>query len=186
MCIRDRLWQAQRKHAPGRFSEDAREAIAKVLFRQRPLKKPKVGKCTFVPTEPRLPKALPGVEARVVYETLNHLEITRGLDVRRLERAERDALAATLLAGENLPMGKIRKAWKLGGDGKINFGEGGRDKIEGVWSAWALSKKGPLGKTWLAWPLDRRDAFVAALLTEDDDERLSRRLMDEFLSLIHI
>lgn len=174
------LWQARRKHARDTVDDAAREAVHKVLFRQRPLKKPKVGKCTFAPTEERLPKALPSVEARVIYETLNHLEILRGLTARKLDKAQRDALAATLLAGDNLPMGKIRKALKLSSDEKINFEEGGRDKLEGSKSAWALSKKGPIGKAWLGWPLERRDALVALLLSEDDDHRLIERLVADF------
>lgn len=174
------LWQAQRKFTPAAFTESARDAVHKVLFRQRPLKKPKVGKCTFVPTEERLAKALPSVEARVIYETLNHLEILHGLKARKLEKAQRDALATTLLAGDNLPMGKIRKALKLASDEKINFEEGGRDKLEGAKSAWALSKKGPIGKAWLGWPLERRDALVSLLLSEDNDDRLIERLIGDF------
>lgn len=174
------LWRAQRKYAPGLLSDDAQGSIFKVLFRQRPLKKQKVGKCTFMPTEERLPKALPSVEARVIYETLNHLEITRGLVARKLDKAERDALATTLLGGDNLPMSKIRKALKLSSDDKINFEEGGRDKLEGAKSAWALAKKGPFGKAWFGWPLARRDAFVQALLREDDADRLIDLLMSDF------
>lgn len=175
------LWKAQAGFAPALLTDDRRDAIHKVLFRQRPLKKPKVGFCTFVPNETRLPKALPLVEARVIYETLNHIEIdSGGLKHRKLDKNERDALATVLLAGKNQTMAQIRKALKLSGGEKINFEEGGRDKLEGAKSAWALGEKGPVGKAWHGWPLEKKDAFISLLLTEDDDEALIDKLMEKF------
>ena len=60
----DAIWRAQSAHDPALLTPESHGAIAKVLFRQRDLKPPKIGKCTFVPGEERLPKALPSVEAR--------------------------------------------------------------------------------------------------------------------------
>jgi CRISPR-associated endonuclease Csn1 len=172
------IWRAQAQFAPDVVTAEKGEAIHRVLFRQRPLKPPKVGFCTLVEGEQRLPKALPSVEARVIYETLNHIEI--GAKARKLDLGERNALATVLLSGKNMTMGQIRKALKLPADQKINFEEGGRDKLEGAKSAWALGEKGPIGKAWAAWPLDRKDEFVWTLLTEADEFALVEILKRDF------
>lgn len=183
----DQLWQAQARFAPERLTEAPREAIRAVLFRQRGLKKPKVGLCTFMHEagEKRLPKALPSVEARVIYETLNHIRIeNRHTPPAPLDPKRRDALASVLLAGKNLTMTQIRKALGLSADWKINFEEGGRQKFEGSRSAFAFGEKGPVGKAWHIWPLERKDFFVRLLLDEDDEDSLIARLQGEF-SLSH-
>ena len=174
------LWRTQARFAPDFVTEEKREQIHRVLFRQRPLRPPKVGFCTLVEGEQRLPKALPSVEARVIYETLNHIEIATGVKTRKLDIGERDALASVLLSGKNLTMGQIRKALRLSADQKINLEEGGRDKLQGAKTAWALGEKGPIGKGWGAWPLARRDTLVQALLAEADEFALVERLKRDF------
>ncbi len=72
----DAIWRAQAGHHPALLTPERHDVIAAVLFRQRDLKPPKIGKCTFVPGEERLPKALPSVEAREVYERLAHIQIS--------------------------------------------------------------------------------------------------------------
>lgn len=172
------LWRTQSRFAPDFMTDDKYESIHRVLFRQRALRAPKVGYCTLVEGEPRLPKALPSVEARVIYETLNHIEV--GPKARKLDLGERNVLASVLLSGKNLTMAQIRRALKLPADQKINFEEGGRDKLDGATSAWALGEKGPLGKAWAVWPLDRKDALVRALLLEGDEFVLVENLKREF------
>lgn len=172
------LWWTQARFAPDFITDDKRDTIHRVLFRQRALRAPKVGYCTLVAGEQRLPKALPSVEARVIYETLNHIEV--GAKARKLDLRERDTLATVLLNGKNLTMGQIRKALKLPADQKLNFEEGGRDKLEGAKSAWTLGEKGPIGKVWTSWPLDRKDTFVRALLSEADEFVLVEHLKRDF------
>ena len=58
--------------------------IRDTIFHQRPLKPTVVGKCTFVPEETRLPKAMPSVEARVIYEMLNQLRFGDGIRERQV------------------------------------------------------------------------------------------------------
>src|SRR5690606_17702605 len=53
----DAIWDAQGAHHPELLTEERREHLHKVLFFQRPLRRPKVGKCSFHPDEDRLPKA---------------------------------------------------------------------------------------------------------------------------------
>jgi CRISPR-associated endonuclease Csn1 len=176
----DAIWRAQARHAPTLLTDERRDAIAKILFRQRDLKPPKIGKCTFEPSEERLPKALPSVEARELYERLAHIRISEGsVDDRPLLPEQRDALASVLLAGGNLSFAKVRKALKLGGNARINFEESGEKEIKGCLTGRLLSKDNHYGRRWLGLSWARKDAFVGKLLAEADEATLVARLMRE-------
>jgi CRISPR-associated endonuclease Csn1 len=176
----DALWQAQAKFNPDFFTESKRQRIRTIVFRQRDLKKPKVGRCTFKSEEERLPKAFPSVEAREIYERLAHLRVSSdGFDQRGLTHPQRDALASALLSGKKLTFAKIRQALKLPSNAKINFEEAGEEDFKGSLSAKILSKKDHFGPAWLALPLVSKDAFVAKLDEESDPEKLVRQLIAE-------
>jgi CRISPR-associated endonuclease Csn1 len=176
----DAIWQAQSAHHPLLLTQASRDAIAKVLFRQRDLKPPKIGKCTFVPGEERLPKALPSVEARETYERLAHLKISEGARRDRgLTPSERDALASVLLSEGKMTYAKMRKALKLGGGARINFEQAGESEMKGSLTGKLLSKANHFGPRWLTLSWPQRDAFVTKLLDEEDPETLVARLMRE-------
>ncbi len=176
----DTLWEKQAGFSPEFYTDAKRDRIRTIVFRQRDLKKPKVGKCTFEPDEQRLPKALPSVEAREILERLAHLRVSSdGFDQRGLTRPQRDALASALLAGKNLTFAKIRHALKLPSNAKINFEEAGEDEFKCALSAKILSKPDHFGRAWLGLPFVSKDAFVAKLEEENDPEKLVHRLMAE-------
>lgn len=176
----DHIWSKQSGWHPDLLTEAAHDRIAAVLFRQRPLKPPKIGLCTFVAGEERLPKALPSVEAREIHERLAHLRLsTDGVAERPLRPVERDALASKLLGGGNLTFLQLRKALKLGGAAQINLEESGETGLQGAQSARFLAKDNHYGKDWPHLPLAEKDAFVAKLIAAEDDEVLAARLMAE-------
>ena len=191
----DKIWKTQSAHHPHLMTEAARRAIRGegvlgmdawermtddqrktaqgAMFYQRPLKRPVVGRCTFFPEEFRLSVAHPIAQAFRIFQELANIEITEGLErPRKLTLAERDLLAAPLLAGEDLTWGKLRKALDLGGAAKINLEDGGRDRLKGDEVMARLGgKKGRLKRV---WP-DMSDALKAQVIdrllfeTETDD-----------------
>ena len=176
----DVLWEKQATFHPDLLTNELRETIAAILFRQRDLKPPKVGCCTFEPSERRMPKGLPSVQAREIYERLGHLRISTGpVSDRPLLPEERDALASVLLNEAKMPFSKIRKALKLGGDVKINFEEAGEKELVGIAANKMLAKPDHYGPAWRSLPIPQKDAFVAKLLEETDEEKLIVRLMAE-------
>lgn len=175
------VWAAQAFHYPEALTEDARKRISDILFRQRELKPPKVGRCTFVVEELRIPKALPSVEAREIYERLAHVRLSEAPMMERpLSSPERDVIASALLAGKNLTYPQIRKALKLGGHVRINFEEVGETGLEGSQSAKFLTKKNHIGNRWLSMPFEEKDAFVYRLLDEPDEEELVEELSEGY------
>ena len=176
----DHIWRKQASFHPALLTDERRDVIAAILFRQRDLKPPKIGKCTFEPKEERLPKALPSVEARELYERLAHVRISTGpVTDRPLSPQERDVLASVLLTGGNLTFAKLRKALKLGGNARINFEEAGEKELKGCLTGKLLSKDNHYGRRWLGLSWAQKDAFVWKLLDEPDEETLVARLMRE-------
>jgi len=176
----EELWTKQANFAPDRYTDALHDQLSAIIFRQRDLKPPKIGVCTFETDEKRLPKALPSVEARSIYERLAHLRLSTGpVNERPLTKPERDAIASALMSGKNLTFKAIRKALKVPSHVRINYEEAGEVGIDGAATAKFLSKSDHYGPGWLALPFGQRDQFVAKLLDEADEDRLVERLAAE-------
>ena len=176
----DRIWATQSGFSPRHITAELGERIAKILFRQRPLKPPKIGKCTFEPGEERLPKALISVQAREIYERLNHIRVsTNPSEERPLTLAERDLIAGVLLWESKFTFTKLRKALKFGGGVRINFEENEETELSGLTTNKILLKPDHYGPGWRALSYADKDAFIGKLLAETDDEILVTRLIAE-------
>jgi CRISPR-associated endonuclease Csn1 len=177
------IWNAQQKHHATLLTAEAHKKIFDALFHQRPLKKVKAGKCTFVPTKERMEAAYPSVEARRIYEDLNNLRYGAGLNITRsLDRTQRDLIATELLKGESFTWTKLRKALKFEASLKFSL-EDHRDELKGCDTAKKLagkSKRGEVfGTAWHVLSLERKDEIVKKLLeTEDEAEVVSWLVAD--------
>lgn len=182
----DKLITAQRFHHPGILTDDAIARIRHVVFWQRPLKPVERGRCTLVPDEPRLPKALPSVEERTIYETLNHLRYGEGVTRdKALTKEQRDLVAQPLLQGKSkrhVTFDAIRAALNLGSSVRFNREDGGRGDLHDCrsQSAEKLAAKDRFGPRWHTLPLVERDAIVARLIDEDDEEEVVAWLMADY------
>lgn len=177
----DKIWNTQAAHHPSLLTEALREQVVGIIFRQRDLKPPRIGKCMFVPGEQRLPKALPSVEAREMYERLAHVRISESVTAERaLTPVERDALAGVLLTEAKFPYAKMRKALKLGSGTKINFEEAGEKEMKGCLSGKCLSKANHFGPRWHRLSWQEKDAFVQKLLDETDEPILIAQLRQDY------
>lgn len=179
----DTLMGRQRAHHPGILTDDAISRIRHTIFWQRPLRPVERGRCTLVPEEERLPKALPSVEERTIYETLNHLRYGEGLlRDKALTKAERDLVAQPLLQGKSkrhVTFDTIRAALKLNSDVRFNREDSGRSDLYDCrsQSAEKLAAKDRFGPRWYVLPLAERDAIVTRLIDEDDEEQVASWLM---------
>ena len=60
----DMIWSKQAEYDPEFYNAAKGDEIKKqIIFYQRPLKPQKVGRCTFLPKEERIAKALPSYHA---------------------------------------------------------------------------------------------------------------------------
>jgi len=145
------------------------------IFWQRPLRPVERGRCTFVPSEARLPKALPSVEERTIYEALNHLRYGEGVTRDRLLTKEQRDLVATALiqgkTGRSVSFDSLRAGLKLGSNVRFSIEDGGKSGLDDYCSRSAkeLSNRKRFGQRWHMLPLQERDAIVTRLI-EDEDE----------------
>lgn len=158
------------------------EILHNAIFRQRDLRPVKKGKCTLEPTEERLAKALPSVEARVIYETLNHLKYGEGLTAdTSLTKAQRDEFAAQLLQGKNVTFKSMKSKLGLSAQTVFNLENQGKDDLKDFVSksARGLSHKECFGARWHDLPLEAKDRIVEKLIGEATDADVHAWLMAE-------
>lgn len=168
----DAVW-AEQAPALG-LTDEARSEIHRIIFHQRPLRPPRLGKCWLEPGEDRAYRAMPSVQAFRIAQDLAHLRVQLpGEPERPLTDAERQMLEGKLLAGKTLDLDKVRKDLKLPSEADFNLGALRKDELVGAETAHRLGSRTLLGKTWHDLSLDVQDAAVALLLEAESDEEAS-------------
>ena len=176
------IWDKQALHHE-QMTDTAKAAVHGAMFRQRPLKAPPVGRCTFNPEEERLPRAHPLFQRFRILSDLAHLRL-EGVD-RALTRPERDLLLAGLREKPKLTFTQIRKTLKLGPGVSINLEDGKRKGLDGDQTADVLTRKPRKdGETipfpeWRSLLSDRQAAIVERLLDDPDEAALVAWLRTE-------
>jgi len=166
----DTIWTAQSAWTPA-LTDAMRDALRGIIFFQRPLKRPKVGKCWLEPGEYRAPRALPTAQRYRIAQTLAHLRLSHpGMLERALSDSERTVLADLLYQGKDLTLDRVRRLLRLEPDTDFNTRD---DKLVGCATADRLGngKKAPIGPTWHTLDLATQDAAVTALLDAETDEQ---------------
>ncbi|WP_404403417.1 type II CRISPR RNA-guided endonuclease Cas9 [Pelagibacterium halotolerans] len=176
-----RIWEAQAAYYPDVFTEERQAHLFRVIFHQRPLKPPKVGKCSFNPAEERIAKAHPLFQRFRLYKEVNELEIVLpDLSKRKLTLEERDALVNQLRSTREATFATLRKTLKLPHGTKFNKETENRSKMKGDEVAAELSHKSRFGQGWFDKTLDEQWEIIGKLRTEDDPLALNAWLEERF------
>ncbi|MGO3934493.1 type II CRISPR RNA-guided endonuclease Cas9 [Rhodopseudomonas pseudopalustris] len=175
------IWTAQAPHHPT-MTEDARKEIERIIFFQRPLKDPIVGKCTLDPAtqsfedDPegyRAPWAHPLAQRFRILSDARNLEIREvGKGSRKLTKEQSDAVALALLGSKEVKFDKLRTLLKLPDEAKFNLESDRRAALDGDATAARLSDKNGFGKVWRGLPLERQIAIVEKLLAAEIEAEL--------------
>ncbi len=178
----DAIWTAQAPHHPT-MTEAAEEQISKIIFYQRPLKQPPVGKCSLDPaTEPfekdpegyRCPWAHPLTQRFRIYQEARNLEVGQaGRTMRKLTKEQGDLVALALLQNKEVKFDKLRTLLKLPAEAKFNLESERRQVLNGDETAARLSHKALFGKTWRGLDVERQIAIIEQLLNEADEIELA-------------
>ncbi|MGC1586431.1 MAG: type II CRISPR RNA-guided endonuclease Cas9 [Rhodomicrobium sp.] len=167
------LMEAQSRYHPAILTPEALASLHRAIFWQRPLKPVPARRCTLEPTEQPVPRALPSVEARVIYEMLNQLRYGEGLTLTTpLTRNQRDLIAGMLLQGKSLGFGKLRSALKLPSFVRLSLEEGGKKDLKDFASKSATAMRQRFGEGWLGLPLQQKDEVIRRVLDEEDEGAL--------------
>lgn len=181
----NKLWDAQAQYHPDILTDELRDEIGIIIFHQRPLKTPKVGKCLFT-NELRIPSAHPLNQRRILLETVNNLKVTaRGEPARNLTREERDIIVYALdnrahtksLSGMNIKLNTLGKQIKLRPDQSFTLETANRDSIACDPVRASLSHPDRFGPRWSSLDRDAQWEVVQRIRSVQGDEEF-RDLVD--------
>lgn len=165
----DQIWAKQATFHPQLLTSNMRDQLRAIVSYQRPLKPQKAGKCTFLPDQPRAPKALPSAQYARVLQEVNNLTVGAvGEKARHLTPDERTKLIAFLMQPTN-KTGKrtfksIRKEISLPESQKFNLESRKRDHLMGDETAARLMQEDAWGNSWLDLARTAQDEIVTQLL----------------------
>ena len=150
-----------------------------LIFKQRPLKKPVVGKCSLIPEEKRVSRASPLFQKFRILKELNNLAwIDNKGKVHFINKMEeglsfRDKLIKEhFLKKKSISFSTLEKAFKtffpeINNFSDFNLETSNRDKLEGHQTYIELKK---VLLEWETWSLDIQDSFIELLEGEGEGE----------------
>lgn len=165
---------------PDLLTEDRIDHLRAIIFHQRPLKAPRVGKCAYNELEERLPKAHPLFQAFRLYKEINELEIIDPEQHRhKLTPDQRDALILKLRSSKTATFPALRKVLKLGPEYSFNKQTRARKHLTGDEVYAALSQREAYGPRWTTLSVDEQWAVIEKLMHEEDALKLRAWLEKE-------
>ncbi|MEP9368197.1 type II CRISPR RNA-guided endonuclease Cas9 [Xanthobacter sp. VNH20] len=170
----DAIWQAQAPYHPGVLTSRMHDRLFEIIFHQRPLKRPKVGTCTLVPGEDRLPKAHPLFQRRRLLEEVNALMVVRaGEKAQPLALDQRNTLLLKLKDKAKVSFESLRKSLKLDSDARFNKESEHRGDLKGDEVAALLGHKSRFGTRWQHLAPDAQWEVIARVQEEEDETALT-------------
>ncbi|MBC6406546.1 MAG: type II CRISPR RNA-guided endonuclease Cas9 [Rhodospirillales bacterium] len=186
-----KLWEVQRRQHP-ELTAELHGKLHHIIFFQRPLVPPQVGKCALDPAKRpddregfRCPWAHPLAQRFRILQEVNNLTAGPvGERKRKLTAGERCKALHELLQTGAVTFEDLRTALKLESGWIFNLHSDRRDELKGDETAAALcSSKEALGKfdrkIWHSFPAERQAGIVERLLEEEDEEELIAWLIEE-------
>jgi CRISPR-associated endonuclease Csn1 len=181
----DAIWAAQAPHHAA-MTDAARKEIDRIIFYQRPLKQPPVGKCSLDPAaEPfdkdpegyRCPWAHPLAQRFRIYQEMRNLEVGEaGRTMAKLTKEQGGLVALALLQSKEVKFAKLRTLLKLPTEARFNLESERRVALDGDETAARLSHRALFGKTWRGLGVERQSAIIEKLLNEPDEIELAHWL----------
>lgn len=175
------IWAAQAVHHPETLTLEVHDQVYEIVFHQRPLKTPKVGKCTLVAGEERLARAHPLFQRRRLLEEINSLTIVLpGQLATPLTRAQRDMLLMRLQDKSHVSFLSLRKLLKLDPDARFNKESETRKDLVGDEVRAVLSDSRRFGNRWPFFSNEEQWVIVSRLRDEEDANALRLWLRDTY------
>lgn len=165
------IWERQAQDHPELVTEENRRRLFEVIFHQRPLKAPKIGKCTLLGDEERLPKAHPLFQSRRLYEEINALRIVQaGRNPEPLTREQRDVLYLKLKDKRAVTFESLRKTLKLDPEARFNKESENRKDVKGDEVAAELGAKTRFGTRWSHLSTEAQWDVISRIREQESDE----------------
>ena len=172
----ERIWECQQKGEHGKlYTPKARDELAKLIFEQRKLKDPIIGKCLYYPKEDRISKSSPLFQKFRILQEVNNLRYRddRGLS-QAIEGKARQELLSMLGSKKQVKFKYIKdiiKKHELASYPRLNLESFGRAHLDGDLTRAVLTKKKIIDpKTYDAWSLEEQEELVTLLDSDKSDE----------------
>ena len=179
-----KIWQAQAEYYPDVLTKEREEELFHVMFFQRPLKEQKVGLCTLVEGELRLPKADPLFQQFRLYKEINELAIViPKLPQRKLTMEERDTLITLMRPSKTKTFAALRKALKIPAGGRFNKETESRKQVTGDEVYSVFSKTELFGGDWGKFSTEQQREIIDQLNNEENPDKLEEWLKGKFPKL---
>ncbi len=180
------LWQAQARWHP-ELTQELYDRLFDLVFYQRPLVSPPVGKCSLDPAKGlddlegfRCPWAHPLAQRYRILQEVNNLAVGAvGESNVRLDPDQRRKVLQALLSKRTMSFDGLRRLLKLTADQLFNLESEKRGKLEGDKTAAVLRDAKRFGKTWDGYAQARQAEIVTRLLEEPEEEALVAWLIAE-------
>ena len=184
----DVIWSKQAEYDPEFYNAAKGAEIKQIIFYQRPLKPQKIGRCTFLPKEERIAKALPSFQRFRIYQELANLKWIDhwGRDhAITQDRIVRDILAKDLEKKRKLSfssIGKILKKIKqIDYPITFNLESEKRKALDGNQTSCEMRHKSRIGVEWDTWDEQKQDELITLLLDDNlEDDEVREKLIDQY------
>ena len=167
------IWAAQAEYHPDLMTKAAHERIRYVIEHQRPLKPQKAGKCTFMPDQPRAPKALPSAQHARILQEVNNLRVgAAGEGKRALTPDERASVIEFLMQPGSQTAKRtfkaIRKRLNMPESQTFSHESRKRNHLVGDLTAARMMQKEAFGSDWFDLSRDDQDELILRLLDSEE------------------
>ncbi|MEF3694325.1 MAG: type II CRISPR RNA-guided endonuclease Cas9 [Candidatus Cloacimonadota bacterium] len=183
----EQIWEKQAQYHPELTASLKAEVFA-AIFYQRPLKSPSKGKCIFFPTEERIAKAHPLFQEFRILQEVNNLRIELIFEqrFRDLAAEEKMLIYGILEHTETKKLSALRKdIFKVQKDEyRFNYETENRDSLKGNLTniAFSSKKRALASEYWKTISTDERSSLVELLISDKDDQAISKELKAKGLS----
>lgn len=184
----DSIWRAQQAFNPRLLTDELREKLHRIIFHQRQLKPPKVGRCLFL-DEDRLPKAHPLASRRTLMETANHLRITTpGEPNRALTHSQRTKILTALdfkkptksKSSMKLSFKQLHSKIGLQQSQSFNLETEARDGIACDQVLAVMSHPNRWGESWRHMSWEEQWRVISLLIDEQDEQKILATLVTDW------
>ncbi|TAE34612.1 MAG: type II CRISPR RNA-guided endonuclease Cas9 [Alphaproteobacteria bacterium] len=159
------LWNIQQGYHPMQLNDEARDAVHRAIFYQRPLKPQPRGACLYYTMEERAPMALPLAQRFRILQQIHNMRIIGGhhqFSGIPLSVEEKQRIYEKMLVSESVKESDVKKLLALQGTQHINlFRANVTDKLKGDKTAVEMEKV--YGKEWYCVPLEVQNKIVSLL-----------------------
>lgn len=176
------IWNSQARFYDF-YTDKHKEEIKNIIFFQNPLKPQPKGKCQFIPTEDRAPKAHPFFQEYRILQDLNNLSLITVADFKSFELTteQREILYNKLMTTNKLTYSQMRKMLfgKQAEDYKFNFEKNNRDAFQGNLTYSEIHHPGNklIAEFWDSSNADLQNKIIELLISDlDDDDVISELL----------